>query len=213
MPKKSDVASGRALGLPPGIDEDDIGQDDKKYSTTNPVVLKLIGRWLTVVRDAIGPDPGVVVDVGTGAGYAAERTVPSGIPIVGIEYRFGKIHAGMARIETLAGVVGDAGLLPIRNRVAETVTCIEVLEHLTDPEVAVGELARITRGHCVVSVPWEPMFRLGNLGRGKNVRRLGNDPEHVQQFNPSRLRTLLGRHFRDVSIRTCLPWIVAVARP
>jgi hypothetical protein len=88
-----------------------------------------------------------------------------------------------------------------------------VLEHLTDPEVAVGELARITRGHCVVSVPWEPVFRLGNLGRGKNLRRLGNDPEHVQQFNPSRLRRLLERHFADVSVQTCLPWVVAVARP
>ena len=53
---------------------------------------------------------------------------------------------------------------------------------------AVAELARVTADRCVVSVPWEPWFRLGNLGRGRNVARLGNDPEHVQWFTPRRLR-------------------------
>ena len=65
------------------------------------------------------------------------------------------------------------------------------LEHLIPFEPAVAELARITRGRLVVSVPWEPWFRLGNMGRGKNVKRLGNDPEHVQAFTPKRLKALL----------------------
>jgi hypothetical protein len=139
--------------------------------------------------------------------------VPRGVGVVGVEYRYGKIRAATQRLDGLSGVVGDAGLLPLRDASAPVVTCIEVLEHLTDPDVAIGELARITRGHCVVSVPWEPIFRLGNLGRGKNVRRIGNDPEHFQQFNPGRLRRALEPHFGDVSVRTCLPWVVATARP
>ena len=82
-------------------------------------------------------------------------------------------------------------------------TCIEVLEHLSAATPAVAELARVTRGRCVVSVPWEPWFRLGNLGRGKNVGRLGNDPEHVQQFTPRRLHDLLAGQFTSVSVPTC----------
>jgi hypothetical protein len=35
----------------------------------------------------------------------------------------------------------------------------------------------------------------------------------VQQFDPRRLRRLLETHFTDVSVRTSLPWVVAVARP
>ena len=206
-------SGGRVLGLPPGVPEEATGQDEKKYTTTNPVVLRLIGRWLTVVRDAIGPAPGLVVDVGTGEGFALERTVPRGVTVVGVEYRHGKIRAAMQRLDDVAGVVGDAGLVPVRSASAPVVTCIEVLEHLTDPAVAVGELARITQGHCVVSVPWEPVFRLGNLGRGKNIRRFGNDPEHVQQFNPARLRRLLESRFSHVDVRTSLPWVVAVAKP
>ena len=53
----------------------------------------------------------------------------------------------------------------------------------------------------VVSVPWEPWFRLGNLGRGKNVARWGNDPEHVNFFNPRKLRAALGAHFAEVNHR------------
>jgi hypothetical protein len=64
-----------------------------------------------------------------------------------------------------------------------------------------------------VSVPWEPYFRLGNLCRGKDVGRWGNNPEHVQQFRPSTLRVLLGRHFGEARISPCFPWIVAVATP
>ena len=155
----------RSLGLPPGVPEEATGQDEKKYSTTNPVVLRLINRWLAVVRDAIGPAPELIVDVGTGEGFATERTVPAGVAVVGVEYRHGKIYAATQRLDALSGVVGDAGLLPVRDSSAPVVTCIEVLEHLTDPDVAVGELARVTRGHCVVSVPWEPVFRLGKLIR------------------------------------------------
>jgi SAM-dependent methyltransferase len=206
------VGSGRTLGLPPGVALDATGQDEKKYSTTNPIVRRLIARWLDTVRDAIGEQPGLVVDVGTGEGFAVERTIPRGVPSVGIEYREGKIRAATQRLDTLHGVVGDAGLLPLRTASAPTVTCIEVLEHLTDPGVAVGELARITAGRCVVSVPWEPIFRAGNFGRGKNLSRLGNDPEHFQQFNPKRLRALLEQHFASVTVRTAAPWVVAVAR-
>ena len=90
-------------------------------------------------------------------------------------------------------------------------TCIEVLEHLTDPEPAVAELARVTQHACVVSVPWEPWFRLGNFARGKNLARLGNDPEHLQFFTRGRLEALLGRHFASVRVETAFPWLVAIA--
>ena len=64
----------------------------------------------------------------------------------------------------------------------------------------------------MVSVPWEPWFRLGNLGRGKNVRRLGNDPEHVQVFTPRRLHRALERHYSEVRVVKAFPWLIAEAR-
>ena len=96
-------------------------------------------------------------------------------------------------------------MLPFPDRCADLVTCIELLEHLPTYRPAVRELARITRGRCIVSVPWEPWFRLGNLGRGKNLGRLGNDPEHVQAFTPKSLVRALRRGFHDVELHPPLP--------
>lgn len=203
--------SARPLGLAPGAPAEATGQDARKYATTNPVVRRLMARWLGQVRAAVGSSPGSVVDVGVGEGLALERLLP-GRPAVGVELRLGKLAAARARLDGLRPVCADAGMLPFPTAAADTVTCIELLEHLVTPEPAVAELARITAGRCVVSVPWEPWFRLGNLGRGKNLGAWGNDPEHVQWFRPSSLRRLLETGFADVEVRPCFPWLVAVAR-
>jgi 2-polyprenyl-3-methyl-5-hydroxy-6-metoxy-1,4-benzoquinol methylase len=200
------------IGLAPGAPEQAAGQDARKYSTSNPVVLRLISRWLGRLNSLLPAEPRLVVDVGTGEGLALERLeVASRVPVLGIEYRFDKLLVAGARLPTLTGVRADAGMLPVRQGAADLVTCIEVLEHLTDPGAAVAELARICGGTTVVSVPWEPWFRLGNLARGKNVARWGNDPEHVQQFDRTRLHELLRDHFRSVSVHPCFPWLIGVA--
>lgn len=206
------MTDARTIGLAPGAAEEATGQDAKKYASTNPVVRRLIGRWLEAVSAAVGSHPGALGDLGVGEGLSLERVLPAGHGAVGLEYRVGKVAAARQRIPGLLAVVCDGGLVPVRDGSFDTVTCLEVLEHLDPFEPAVAELARITRSRCVVSVPFEPWFRLGNLGRGKNVGRVGNDPEHVQQFRPSTLGAALGRHFADVDTTVVFPWIVAVAR-
>ena len=116
-----------------------------------------------------------------------------------------------ARDADVHGIVGDVCCLPLRDASAVTVSCLEVLEHLEDPEPAVAELARIVDGTCVVTVPWEPWFRLGSLARGKHVRRLGNHPEHLQAFRRESLRSLLDSVFSEVQVRSSFPWLVATA--
>ena len=202
----------RPIGLAPNAPNEAAGEDAKKYSTRNPVVQLLISRWLRVVRLAVSQPQGILVDVGVGEGLALRRILPSGSESVGVEYRRDKIRIAQQHIEQLSGVVADAGMVPLRDAIADVTTCIEVLEHLVTPEPAIEELARITSRRCVVSVPWEPWFRFGNLCRGKNVGRFGNDIEHVQQFTPRRLERLLARHFGSVEIVRVFPWLVGVAR-
>lgn len=202
----------RSIGLAPGLDLDAAGQDAAKYGTSNPVVQKLLARWLGKLTQVLGTPTGTVVDVGVGEGFALERMFPSGTPAVALEYRHDKARVASEKLAAVAVVRGDAGVLPFPDASADLVTSIEVLEHLPIYEQAVGEMARICRGRLVVSVPWEPWFRLGNLGRGKNVGRLGNDPEHVQQFTPARLRALLGARFDEVTVTRAFPWLIASAR-
>lgn len=212
--------SPRPIGLAPGAPAEAAGQDAAKYGSTNPVVRRLLDRWSARLRDVVGPIRGTVVDVGIGEGLCLERLVGASIPppagsdvrVLGVEYRFDKAQAAARRLPGVAAVVGDAGMLPVPDGRADLVTCIEVLEHLPAVDRAVAELARATADRCVVSVPWEPWFRLGNLGRGKNVARLGNDPEHVGWFTPGRLRRTLEREFADVRVVRAFPWIIAEAR-
>lgn len=206
--------SPRPIGLAPGAPAQAAGQDAAKYGSSNPVVRRLLDRWSARLREVVGPIRGTVVDVGIGEGLCFERLVgaTTDARVVGVEYRFDKARAAARRLPEVAAVVGDAGMLPVPDGRADLVTCIEVLEHLPAVDRAVAELARATADRCVVSVPWEPWFRLGNLGRGKNVGRLGNDPEHVGWFTPGRLRRTLEREFTDVRVVRAFPWIVAEAR-
>ena len=226
-------AAGRVpIGLAPGVPKEAAGQDAAKYGSTNPVVQRLLHRWTARLRQVLGPVGGTVVDVGVGEGLCLERllglgpagatapTATSGdgsfrtdedMRLVGVEYRFDKARAA-CRLPRLDVVVGDAGMLPVPDARADLVLCIEVLEHLPAVDPAVAELARISRDRCVVSVPWEPWFRLGNLGRGKNVRRFGNDPEHIGAFTPRRLRRTMEGGFADVRIVPAFPWLIAEAR-
>lgn len=205
-------APGVPIGLAPGAPEEAAGQDARKYATANPIVQRLLTRWMAKLKDVLGPIEGTVIDVGVGEGLALERMLPADRSAVGLEYRIDKVLAARQRLRALSGVVADAGMLPVADHSGDLVTCIELLEHLTPFEPAVKELARITRGRLVVSVPWEPFFRLGNLGRGKNLRRFGNDPEHVQAFTPGRLRRALTSQYADVRIVAAFPWLIAEAR-
>jgi SAM-dependent methyltransferase len=187
------------------------GEDEAKYGSQNPVVRKLLARLMKELRMASGSTGGTWVDVGIGEGLALEAMEVRAGLLLGVEFRRDKLAGALRRLPGAVGVRADAGMLPIVSRSADVVTCLEVLEHLDAPERAVAELARISREHCVVSVPWEPFFRLGNLCRGRNVGRLGNNPEHIQQFRPSTLNLLLLDQFEEVVIRPCFPWVIGIA--
>jgi len=201
----------KSIGLAPGLDDAAAGQDAAKYGTSNPVVQKLLARWMDTMHTVLGDTSGVVVDIGIGEGFALERMFPASTPAIGLEYRHDKALIAAEKLPDVAVVRGDAGVLPFPDRSADLVTSIEVLEHLPGYEQAVVEMARICRGRLVISVPWEPWFRLGNLGRGKNVKRWGNDPEHVNFFSPRKLQAALGQHFDEVKITKAFPWIIAEA--
>jgi hypothetical protein len=215
MPKPTtgEDNSRRAVGLAPRARLAAAGQDIAKYSTTNPLVRLLLERLLRSVRASLVHTTGVVVDVGVGEGLALERVRPAGASLViGVDYRIDKLRAAAPRLPGVSFVRADVGMLPFRDGSIDTLISTEVLEHLVEVDHAVAEFSRVCRGRCIVSVPWEPFFLLGNLFRGKNLSRLGNDPEHIQHFDRRGLRRSLERSFGVVRLKTSFPWIVAEAQ-
>jgi len=188
-------------------------QDQAKYLSSNPVVRRLIGRWLgelTALVEAHVPNDRPLLDAGAGAGFSLARFVGSR-SVLAVDAATEKVVQVPERVPLAQPLVADVTRLPMPDQAVGWATSIEVLEHLPHPERLVAELARVCRAGVIVSVPWEPWFKLGNLGRGKNVAQWGNDPEHLQAFGPRSLAALLGGAFGRVEVHRCLPWLLAVA--
>lgn len=163
--------------------------------------------------DEIGPSR--IVDLGCGEGIVAQDLLARRpeIDYLGIDVSPQAIEVARSINPGAEFEVGNILDEPQRPDWGDLVICLEVLEHLKDPEPAVAQAMKWTHGRALFSVPWEPWFRMGNFLRGKHLLRLGNHPEHLHQFNPARFRQLLEPRGSTVAVETCFPWLIAdVAR-
>lgn len=104
----------------------------------------------------------------------------------------------------------DVYNLAYENNLFDLVMALEVLEHLDKPQAAIHEIKRVTKKYCLLSVPNEPFFSIGNLLRGKNVSLWGSDPEHIHKWNKRRFLKLLEKDFKVVEIRNSFPWLITL---
>jgi len=189
--------------------------NELKFETSNPVVQRMIGRFFASVAEVVGPlRPSSTLDAGCGEGEALVRLgqlVGERIAAVDLSsYSIGRVAQ---RIPAVDARVASVTELPFGDSSFDLVLCLEVLEHLDDPAVAVSELGRVAARHVVVSVPFEPYFRIGSLLRGKYVRSLGNHPEHVNHFNRKSLQALLEPAVALQTIEVAFPWLIAWGTP
>jgi ubiquinone/menaquinone biosynthesis C-methylase UbiE len=187
----------------------------EKYHDSNPVVRALLGRFFARIAAAVHESaPAVVLDAGCGEGELARRKVlPAEARVISLDLRpeslaYYRDHGGASSL-----VCGSVAALPLPDRSVDTVVCLEVLEHLPHPEVALAELSRVARRRIVLSVPYEPYFRIGNVLRGKHLERWGDHPEHVQHWNFRTFRAFLEPSFAQVRLRNAFPWIIALCTP
>ena len=108
---------------------------------------------------------------------------------------------------------GDINSLPFADRTVDLVVALEVLEHVPTPAQALAELARVCRGTAVLSVPREPIWRVGNMARGRYLRGLGNTPGHVNHWSKRSFRRFVATEFEVSSVWAPLPWTMARLRP
>lgn len=188
----------------------------RKYRTGNPLMRWIIDRFLEEVRrTAVASSPATIVDLGCGEGIVAgmlRESLPDA-EYLGMDFSAEAVESARTLQPGLEFRVGDVLDAPSRPGWAELALCLEVVEHLDDPDAAVARVLEWTSGHALISVPWEPWFRIGNFLRGRHVRALGNHPEHVQQFTPRSFSALLARHSVSHEVWTCFPWILGRARP
>jgi ubiquinone/menaquinone biosynthesis C-methylase UbiE len=190
------------------------GNTYDKYRSGNPIERRLMKGFFAAL-DALLPEqpPQTILEVGMGEGevirriqqrYPAAQSIGIDLPDPELATRWSE--------HDLAAAFADVGSLPFGDRSFDLVLAIEVLEHVPNPDAALRELARVARGHAVISVPREPIWRMANMTRGKYLRALGNTPGHVQHWSRRSFVNLIDAHFDLVAVRTPLPWTMIGAR-
>jgi SAM-dependent methyltransferase len=185
--------------------------NEGKYRSKNPLVRRLVGRFLHRVSElAVVERPRRILEVGCGEGIVL-ATLAARLPgtrLDGLELDETALRDARVRCPGATLVRGDACALPFGNRSFDLVVCLEVLEHLPEPARALRELRRVARGGCLLSVPHEPFFRLGNLLRGKNVTRLGDPTDHLHHWGAGEFAAFCGRELAVRTRTTAFPWLI-----
>lgn len=190
----------------------------QKHETANPLQRRLIDAFhrqvIAYIREV---DPASILEVGCGEGFVLAEIQRTGIDadLVGIDLSTDAITAARERVNPPAELhVGDARdvVRSFTGPSPDLVMMLEVLEHLDEPEAMIEDLTNLTSGHVLLSVPREPLFRGLNLARLKNVRDLGNDPEHLNHWSSRRFEKLVARHLDVVAAARPLPWTMVLGR-
>jgi SAM-dependent methyltransferase len=190
----------------------------EKYQSKNFIARRLVDNFMkTILHVVQRTAPGSIHEIGCGEGH-----------ILGVLARNGYRVRGCDLSETSMAVAKEEserhGLdIPLQRKNiydldaetdrAETVLCCEVLEHLTDPEMALQKLIAITEKDLVLSVPREPIWHLLNMARGKYWHALGNTPGHYQHWTRGMFVDFIRPHAEIVAVENPLPWTVVHCRP
>lgn len=144
------------------------------------------------------PEGSSVVDVGCGAGAYGPGLMAAGHQWLGLETNPHCCGILDRRQLPFRRVDLESRALPCADGEWDSAICIEVLEHVKEPEIFLREIARVVRGRALFSVP--NMELLPYLYDWRVVPWHLLEGDHQNFFTRGSLRSLLVQHFRSVEI-------------
>jgi demethylmenaquinone methyltransferase / 2-methoxy-6-polyprenyl-1,4-benzoquinol methylase len=140
-----------------------------RYDRVNAVMtMGQERRWRGVVARELKVQPGdIVLDLAAGTGASSVPIEALGAHAVACDFSQGMLSVGRQRHPALSFVAGDALNLPFRDRTFDAVTISFGLRNVADVDLALREMARVTRpdGRLVVletSAPLRQPLRAGH---------------------------------------------------
>ncbi len=188
-----------------------VGMSLKKFSFLQRFLIDNFNDVLLSEVKKLNPQS--ILDAGCGEGFILQRLTDAGIgkKLEGFDFLDRAIEIGKKHHPKLNIKQGDIYKIDSKANSYDLVICSEVLEHLERPEEALKELIRVSKKYLVLSVPQEPLFMLGNLIRGKNVKRFGNDIEHINHWSNRGFVKFVGKYLKIKQNITPLPWTLLIA--
>lgn len=204
----TDADTGGSAAVPTGNTYD-------KYASTNPIEQRMMRGFFDAFDRFVGAvdAPKRILEVGIGEGVVTTRLRErfADTPIVGLDLPDPELAAHW-RSRDLDCVFGDVTRLPYPDSSFDLVLAIEVFEHFDDTGAALAEIARVCSGTLVASVPFEPVWRVGNMARGRYLRDLGNTPGHVNHFSRRSFSRFVATRFDVADVASPLPWTMIRAQ-
>ena len=190
----------------------------RKHMSDNPIQRRLIDRFHTKITEiVVNLQPSTLLDAGCGEGFVADifqKAMP-GARITGFDVLEDSVKLAGLRNPLATFAVGDIYDTGFEDSSFDVVYCLEVLEHLHEPDRALRELARVARKHVVLSVPHEPFFCLANAARGKNldITPKGSDPDHRNFWSREKFGSFASAQLNVETLTGSLPWTILVGSP
>lgn len=189
----------------------------RKYENKNPIQRFVLNRFFDAVAKEIRAiQPNKVLDFGTGEGYFLEQLKKRGLTfksLVGIDLREDALNEARLRNPSYEFIKVDLFDWNIKHKSFDLVITSEVLEHLKDPARFLERLSLLSRGHLLLTVPLEPWFRLMNLLRCRDIRRLGNHPEHINHWGYGGFKKFVSKYVNINRSYIVFPFIIVIAEP
>jgi ubiquinone/menaquinone biosynthesis C-methylase UbiE len=192
-----------------------VGNTFDKYAAAHPVERLLMRRFLASFDMLLPTSPPLrVLEVGVGEGEILQRVQSRfpGASCLGVDVPDESLPPEWER-RGITAEFGNVEALRFDDDSFDLVLAIEVLEHVDDAERALREISRVCAGAAVMSVPFEPIWRLGNMARGRYLRQLGNTPGHVNHWSRRSFQRVVSRYFDVEHALSPLPWTMLRAVP
>jgi SAM-dependent methyltransferase len=162
----------------------------------NQYTSRLEGATGTNAQLLRGVVQGAVLDVGCGIGKHLSAFDKATLR-VGIDVGLPGLRRGKLRFSNLTLICGNGYHIPFRTATFDSVTMIDVIEHLNEPSAALEETARVLKlsGVLFVQTPNYPIKRLYDFWhyvRGSRSK-FQDDPTHVTKFSFSRLAAVVSQ--------------------
>jgi SAM-dependent methyltransferase len=132
--------------------------------------------------------PGRLLDLGCGLGDGSARFLDPSRSVVGLDYDPAAARNASRTHDGLLTVCSDGARLALHTASFDWVCSSHLIEHFTDPEPHVAEIARVlaeTGTACIITPNKPADFE---------------NPYHLYLFEPADLRAMLLRHFEDVEV-------------
>jgi SAM-dependent methyltransferase len=143
--------------------------------------------------------PGPVLDFGCGSGPLVRALREGGVDARGLELDRPAIADSIAEdVRPHITLYAGSFPTPFPDKTFASVVLVEVLEHISDYEAALGEAARLTREHLLITVP--DISAIPQCYPHHVVPWHLLESTHLNFFTQQSLTNALAKHFRTIEI-------------